>query len=270
MELNGAVGILTGASRGLGAELAERLAARGVNLALAARSEEDLEITAKKARRHGVRVLAERADVADAGDLENLVDETIEELGPLDLLINNAGIERPARFETYGIDEIQAMVTTNLTSAAILSRLVAPGMIERGRGHIVNISSLGGKTAYPYNSLYSATKHGLVGLSWSLREELKPHGIGVSVVCPGQIRDAGMFYSRHPDHKTSPLLGTVALDKVATAAIKAIEKNRAEIIVTPGLGRIVDVMEAISHDLTAAVQRRLGIYRYLEGDVTDE
>jgi uncharacterized protein len=269
MDLAGRVAILTGASRGIGAMLAEALAARGVNLALAARSEEDLGMTAMKAQSDGVRVVAEVTDVTRIDDLESLVDETIEELGPPDILINNAGIERIEYFHEADPDGIRAIVDTNLTAAILLTRLVVPGMIERGRGQIVNISSVAGKSAVPYNAVYSATKHGLVGLSWSLREELKPHGIGVGVVCPGPVRDTGMYYLRHPDNAATFMSSTVAPEKVVAATVAAIEKNRAETIVMPGLAKVVDVFEALSHDFTAFVARKSGVYAFLERELRE-
>jgi NAD(P)-dependent dehydrogenase (short-subunit alcohol dehydrogenase family) len=109
------------------------------------------------------------------------------------VLVNNAGIERYTDFHSYDLDMIEKIIRVNVVAAEVLTRLVVPGMIDRARGHIVNISSVAGKSAVPYNAVYSSSKHALVGFSWSLREELKPYGIGVSVVCPGFVREAGMF-----------------------------------------------------------------------------
>jgi short-subunit dehydrogenase len=136
-------------------------------------------------------------------------------------------------------------------------------MKGNGKGHIVNIASLAGKTAVPYNAVYSASKHAVVGLSWSLREELRPFGIGVSVVCPGFVEDTGMFASRGANDRVPKLVGTVPPKKVVDETIKSIRKNRAEVIVAPPLSRTVDVLEAISPDFATAIPRRTGFYDFL-------
>lgn len=158
MELKGSTGIVTGASRGIGVFLAEALAAKRVNLALVARSEEDLEATAARVRRRGVEVIAVSADVTSRSDLEVVVQRTRAELGPVGLLVNNAGIERYGHFESYDPEIMRSILETNVLGAMWLTRLVLPEMVERGRGHVVNIASVAGKTAVPYNPVYSASK----------------------------------------------------------------------------------------------------------------
>jgi short-subunit dehydrogenase len=264
VELKGTVGILTGASRGIGVPLAERLAREGVSLALAARSSTDLERTAEKVRATGVRVITVPTDVTDAAALQNLVTRTTEELGPPDLLVNNAGVEKYSRFDKCDPSDIEWVIKTNVVALEMLTRMVVPGMIERGHGHVVNIASLAGKTAVPYNSVYSSSKHAVVGFSWSLREELRPLGVGVSVVCPGFVGDVGMYASRGPNERAPRVAGTVTPQNVVDATIKAISKNRAEILVARGISKIVDVFQAISPEMATAVPRRAGLYRFLE------
>jgi short-subunit dehydrogenase len=268
MKLQGSVGILTGASRGIGVYIAEHLAKKGVSLALAARSAGDLKETAERVLAFGVDAIVVPADVTARADLENLVKRANAELGPVDLLVNNAGIEHYVQFAEIDPDEIEHIMSTNIVAAQHLSRLVLPGMIERGRGHIVNISSAAGKTAVPYNTVYSSSKHALVGFSWSLREEVRSHGVGVSVVCPGFVADTGMFASWSHDQDAPRVAGTVPPEKVAEAVIKAIESDRAEIIVSGGLGRVVDVFHAISPELTTGVARRAGLYDFLARQAT--
>ncbi len=263
MELRDCVGILTGASRGIGVYLGQHLAAKGVNLALAARSAPELEEKAKSLRSLGVRVISLPTDVNNPRELERLVHRTTEELGAPELLVNNAGIESVTRFASMPLEEIEAILRTNVIALEQLTRLVVPHMIERGRGHIVNIASAAGKTAIPYNTVYSSSKHAVVGFSWSLREELRPHGIGVSVICPGFVSEAGMFAAWNQEGRTPWLARTVSPDKVAQETLKAVERNRAEVIVTPGLGRVVDVFHAISPELTTWVARRGGLYGFL-------
>lgn len=262
MELKGAVAIVTGASRGLGVQMAEDLAGKGSDLALAARSADGLETTKERAEKHGVKAIAVPTDVTKRSDLKNLVKKTTSELGPPDVLINNAGIEHLARFEDVRVDDIESVIRTNVIALEVLTRLVVPTMIERMHGHIVNIASLAGKTAAPFNTVYSSSKHAVVGFSWSLREELKPHGIGVSVVCPTYVSDAGMFATAQTGDPPT-ISNSVTPAQVSTATIAAIERDRAEIIVAPGLSKFVDVFHAISPEVTTKVARRTGVYAFL-------
>ncbi len=234
-----------GASRGLGVYIAERLASKGVDLALAARSEDDLEATAELVGLHGVRAITVATDVTRNKDLQNLVGAASADLGPVDLLINNAGIEQVGRFEELTPMDIQSTLHTNVLAVELLTRFAVPGMIERKRGHIVNIASLAGRrrclttpcTRRP--SMPSLVSRGL-------REELRPHGIGVSVVCPGFVSDSGMFSGWSGARDAPKIVGTVTPESVAKKTTAAIEKNRAEVIVSGPMGRAVDVFNAVS------------------------
>lgn len=263
MKLNGTVGIITGASSGINGRLAERLAQQGVKIALAARTADELEKRAAEIRSHGGQAIAVPTDVTDNEALHELISRTEAEFGPIDLLVNGAGIERVIPFQHIDPKDIAAIIATNITAIEAMTCFVIPGMIERGKGHIVNISSAAAKTAYPFNTVNASTKHAVVGFSWSLREELSPHGIGVSVVCPGFVTDVGLS-ARWSVGKPPTIAGTVSPDKVADATIRVIERNRAEVIVSPGLGKTVDVFHAISPALSTWVARRGGLYRYLE------
>ena len=263
MELRGAIAILTGASRGLGVDIAEALTRRGVSLALAARSEQELKETQARVERLGGRAVSIPTDVGKLKDLENLVAVAEAELGPVDLVVNNAGIERYANYHELEPEWIEKILRINLWAPEVLSRLVLPGMVERGRGHIVNVASVAGKTAVPYNPIYSSSKHGLVGFSWSLREEMKPLGIGVSVVCPGFVSDSGMFHHWSQGQKPPSVSKSVSPADVAAAVVRAVERNKAEIIVARGLTKIVDITHAISPEVTTALARRTGAYAFL-------
>ncbi|MGH2736656.1 MAG: SDR family NAD(P)-dependent oxidoreductase [Actinomycetota bacterium] len=264
MELRGAVGILTGASRGIGVYLAQRLAGEGVSLALAARSEDALAGTAELLREQGVRALTVATDVTKRSELQRLVKRTTDELGPIDLVVNNAGIETYCLYQEAEPNDLEAILHTNVLGPMLLTRYALPGMVERGRGHVVNVASAAGKTALPYNTAYSSSKHALVGFSWSLREELRPYGIGVSVVCPGFVSDAGLFASWAGGRRPPGVAGSVAPEKVAEATVRAIRRNRAEVIVSGGLGKLVDVFHALSPELTTGIARRGGLYSFLE------
>ncbi len=268
MDIANGVAIVTGASRGLGTYIAAALAKKGAKLALAARTEEDLKQTAKELERYGTETITVTTDVTKRSDLQRLVRRTIDELGPPDVLVNNAGIEYYAHFHRMELDGIEAIIKANVISLEWLTRLVIPSMIERRRGHVVNMASMAGKTAMPYNTVYSSSKHAVVGFTWSLREELRPYGVGVSAVCPTFVSEAGM-YTEWSSEDPPSIVSLVSPDDVAAATIRAIEKNRAEILVTKGLSRVVDVVHAISPELTTATARRSGVYGYLSKAATD-
>ena len=270
MDLRGKVGILTGASRGLGVEMARAFASKGVHLALAARGEDGLKRTAAELERSGVRTIVVPTDVTKTADLETLVERTTTELGPPDLLVNNAGIETIAPFATFDMDRIDAIVATNLTAAQKLTRLVVPGMLERRRGHVLNVSSASGKAGVPYYSVYGATKHGLVGFSWSLRTELAAHGVGVSVLCPSFVSDTGMYADRSNNRKPPRSMAAVSAQEVAAAAVRAVEKDRAEVVVARGMTRIADVFYALSPDLAMKVARRMGVDAFLATTISED
>lgn len=270
MQLRDAVVVITGASRGIGERLAAGFADRGARLVLAARSADALEARAENLRARGVRVLTVPTDISVRSDAQNLIDRSLAEFGSIDVLINNAGVERYARFHEKGLDEIESVIRTNVIGTMTLTRLAVPHMIERGRGHIVNISSMAGKSAIAYNVDYSTSKHALVGFSWSLRAELAPRGIGVSVVCPIFVEEAGMHHDRNPNEKAPAAARAVPMKAVVDATVKAVERNKAEILVTKPLGKVSDVLAAVSPDALIALQRRLGIYRFLERQITKE
>jgi short-subunit dehydrogenase len=188
---------------------------------------------------------------------------TTEELGPPSLLVNNAGVENLGSFETLSLDVIESIFTTNVIGLVSLTRLVVPGMIERGHGHVVNISSMAGKVAAPYYTVYSASKHAVVGFSWSLRAELKSKGVGVSVVCPGYVEETGMFSYR--DAGSPPrTVGTVRPEAVAATVVKVIEENKAEALVAGGMMKMADVMHAFSPDFAMKIGARSGAYGFIE------
>jgi short-subunit dehydrogenase len=261
MELRNAVAVVTGASRGIGVHIAEALARAGADLALAARSEEALGVTRERIEKFGGGVISVPTDVTDMSDVENLVERASTDLGPIDIVVNNAGVERYEPFESYDVDMIARIMQTNVVSAQWLTRLVLPGMVERRRGHIVNIASVAGKMAVPYNSVYAASKHALVGFSWSLREEMAKHGVGVSVVCPGFVAEAGMFSDWSKGRKPPGLAQPVAPERVAEATVAAITKNKGEIIVS---SPVMKLTKAAPHALTGWIGRRSGGFGFIE------
>lgn len=185
--LAGQVALVTGASRGIGLAIARRLGQMGARLALCARTRDRLERAADSLRQQGFPVLAVVADVANAASVAALVEQTHRTLGEIDILVNNAGIGTFGPVQEITEADWDAVLDTNLKGVFLCTRAVAPQMIRRRRGHVINISSLAGKNAFAGGSAYCASKWGLMGLSYCMAEDLRGYGIRVSVICPGTV-----------------------------------------------------------------------------------
>jgi len=231
MELSGRTALLTGATGGLGRAISQALTQRGATMLLSGRKAEALEALAAELPGDGHRVLP--ADLAEPGAAERLAAEA----GPVDVLIANAGLPATGRLPDFSSEELNGALRVNLEAPMHLARALEPGMLERGAGHMVFISSLSGKSATPLSSVYNATKFGLRGFALGLRADLDPLGIGVSLVSPGTIREAGMYADSGAD--PIPGLGTGSPKQVADAVVGAIEKNRVEVTVAPIQQRVL-------------------------------
>ena len=186
-RLAGQVAVVTGASRGIGLAIARRLGQMGARVSLCARNAANLERAASDLRAAGIQVLALRTDVTRGDEVASLVSETQRAFGPVDILVNNAGIGIFGPFQEQTEEDWNAIMDTNLKSVFLVSRAVAPGMIRRKTGHIINIDSLAGKSAFANGAIYCASKWGLLGLTGCMAEELRAHGIRVSAICPGSV-----------------------------------------------------------------------------------
>jgi short-subunit dehydrogenase len=225
MELAGRKALLTGATGGLGRAIAKALAERGAKLTLSGRKPEALEALAAELPGDGHSVLP--ADLAEPGAAERLAAEA----GDVDILVANAGLPGSGRMEDFSAEEVKRALRVNLESPMLLAQALYPGMLERGSGHLVFVASLSGKAPSPHSSIYNATKFGLRGFALGLRADLGPQGLGVSIVSPGFIREAGMFAE---SGATPPAgLGTATPEGVARGTLKAIEGDKVEVVVAP-------------------------------------
>lgn len=263
-KLKGSNAILTGASRGLGVHIARRLAREGVNLVLAARSAEALEKVRGEVLSFGVEAVIIPTDLTDTAQVEKLAREAGQKLGPIDILVNNAGVEFTAPYEHHTVSEIEKSVKVNLLASMLLTHAVLPGMMKRGRGHIVNISSVAGKIGLPYQTAYAATKAGLIMFTHSLRVELSDKPVGASVICPGFVSEDGMYGRIEETGTHAPLLSRpTTTDKVVNAVIKGITHDTPEIIVNPLPARpLITLREAIPR-LSPLIHNMLGLNKYV-------
>ncbi|HVB56905.1 MAG TPA: SDR family NAD(P)-dependent oxidoreductase [Candidatus Acidoferrales bacterium] len=201
--LKGKVALVTGASRGIGLAIARKLAEMGIQVGVCARDASRLESVATELKRRGHNVLAVPADVSRSGDIDRLVQKTEQSLGPVEFLVNNAGFGYFGPAFEASEQTWDSVLDTNLKSVFLLSKAVAPGMIRRRGGQIINIASLAGKSAFAGGAIYCASKWGLLGLTQCMAEDLRPYGIRVSAICPGSV---ATDFSPHAGKDVSKML----------------------------------------------------------------
>jgi 3-oxoacyl-[acyl-carrier protein] reductase len=185
--LDGKVAVVTGANRGIGLAIARKLGEMGATLSICARDPQKLELAKNELSAIAPKVFAAPVDVTRADQISTFIQYTQKNLGPIHILVNNAGIGwfGPAHEATEQIWD--SILDTNLKSVFLVSKAVAPGMIEQKTGHIINIASLAGKNAFKNGAIYCASKWGLMGLTESMAEDLRQYGIRVSAICPGSV-----------------------------------------------------------------------------------
>lgn len=232
-ELHGRTALVTGASGGLGTHIAHALAREGMHVAVSGRRENALATVVAQLRGLGVRAEGVPVDLSDLGEIDSLIDRTEDQLGPIDVLVNNAGIEIASTFTHLSRAELTETIDVNLTAAMLLTHRVVPGMLDRRRGHVVFVSSAAGKLGPACQAPYAASKAALVGLNQSLRAEYAKEPIGFSVVCPGFVAGDGM-YQRMLDEgfRSSPLVGQTTVEKIVDRTVWAIRHDVPEVVVT--------------------------------------
>ena len=251
--------ILTGASHGIGPYIARALAARRTNLLLVARSEPELAQLARELRSRDTKVSIAAIDLADHHAAKRVVDAALRELGTVDVLVNNAAVELQRRFHTLETDEIETVLRVDLITPIALSRLLLPQMLERGYGRIINISSIAGRVGFPFTEAYAASKDGLIAFGRVLRNDYGRAGVSASAVIVGAVKGAGI------GQRTLDELGLktntsfmVTPEKVAKAVVRAIAKDKAEIVVMPGPGRLLKALMDLFPGFGPAMNRVSG------------
>src|SRR5579883_876874 len=248
--------LLTGASGGIGVFIARALAKERATVVSVSRSKEKLDKISAEVEVAGGRGISIPFDISKVEELSVLVQQINQIAGPIDIVINNAAIEKYRPFQGYSLQDIQSILTTNLVAAMELTRLLLPSMIARNDGHIVNIASGSGKKGAPYNSIYSATKAGLIVWTDAIRQELANTNVEVSVVCPGYT-EAGMFLKFG---LPAPSLARVSQPTdVAIAVIRAIEQNQGEVMLDGFLTRLLFSIIQLSPKVGDDIYRWIGL-----------
>jgi len=251
--------LVTGASRGIGLHIVRALVHEQMNVVLSGVSENELREARETFSAAGARVASVRTDLGDRSAIESLVSAAKKEFGLIDVLVNNAGIEMFYAYHKLPVEDIERTIRVNLIGPMLLTRLVLPEMIERGQGHVVNMSSLSGKAGPPCSEPYVATKAGLIAFTESLRAEYIGTGIGFSVICPGFVK-AGIYQRvvEETGLRAPSLLGTSAPEAVARAVVRAIKRDIPEIIINPGPIRLLTTLAELSPKLGEWFIRHLG------------
>jgi short-subunit dehydrogenase len=247
MKIAGKQVLITGATGGLGTAIARRLRGEGAELVLSGRRADVLEPLAAEL---GARVIP--ADLTDRG----AVDSILAAVGAVDILVANAGLPGTGLLDNLTVEEIQRALDVNLRAPIVMAKALTPDMVRNGEGHVVLMSSLAGKASTPGSSIYNATKFGLRGFAHALRAELHGTGVGVSVILPGPIRDAGMF--AETGIKMPLGIGTRSPEAVATAVVHSVERNRAEIVVATPVVRAASAFASLAPELAARANRLVG------------
>lgn len=260
ISLKDKVVFLTGGSRGLGLEMGRQLVERGAQVAICARDEEELETARKQLAALGGKVLAVRCDVTKEEQIHEALRQTRQKLGPVDVLINNAGAISVGPLEEMDIREYQEAMDTHFWGPLHAMRAVVPDMRRRGEGRIVNIASIAGKISLPHQVPYSASKAALVGLSEGYREELIKDNIYVTTVIPGLIRSGGhknaIIKGQH--EKEYPWFSALDANPVTSMSAKTAAKQIIEgmcfgdaEVVTPGHSKMAVMLQGIFPGLLA-------------------
>jgi short-subunit dehydrogenase len=264
-ELHGRNALVTGAGGGLGGYIARALAAEGMNLALTDLPGASVDGLGAELRSRGIEVKHAPADLSDADERQRLAAWAGEALGPLDVLVNNAGLEFGGSFLRQTEEELESIVAVNLLAVMDLTRLMLPGMLERGRGHIVNMASVAGKVPPPYLAAYAGTKHGVVGFTHALRvENGGGRPVGFSAICPGFVSRVGMFGRMEHLVSAPRMLGTVPPEAVGDAVVRAIRRDLPEVIVNKTPVRPLVLLNAAAPRLASRVGRARPMQEFFE------
>jgi len=254
----GSTALVTGASRGIGTLIARAIAHEGGHVVLTGRSAAELRAVTSELAAAGADVSFVPADLTQPGAATNLAETIERQRGGVDLLVNNAGGDPLREFHTMTIDENLRTLQLNLVAPVALSHAVLAGMLRRGRGHIVNISAMAGRVSFPHTEVYAAAKDGVIGFTRVLRSDYRPHGVSASVLILGAVRDAGQGQRMLDESGMKASRFMAPAEAVARAVVTAVKKDRAELVIMPGPGRLLRAVMDYFPALGPAVNRAAG------------
>lgn len=253
------VALVTGASHGIGPFIAQELAGDGYRLVLTGRTARELDGLAAELNAAGTAAVAIPADLTQPSDVERLAKAAEAAFSRVDVLVNNAGGDPQREFDAMSWAQNEAIINLNALAPIHLTLQLLPGMLERGRGHVVNISSIAGRVSFPYAEAYATAKDGMIAFTRVFRNDYRQRGVSASVVILGAIRDAGQGDRTAKELGLRvPAMGTSPAGDVGRAVLAAIKKDRAEIVVMPGPGRLLKAVMDLFPGLGPAVNRAAG------------
>jgi short-subunit dehydrogenase len=260
----GRTALITGASRGIGVLIAREVAKEGGHVVLTGRSSADLRAVASELAESGAEVSWLPADLTEPGAAEAVVEEVERQHGGIDLLVNNAGGDPLREFHAMTIEENLRTLRLNLVVPVALSHAVLGGMLGRRRGQIVTISAMAGRAAFPYTEVYAAAKDGLIGFTRVLRSDYRARGVSASVIILGAIRGTGQGQRMLDEAgiKASRLMAPA--ESVARAVVKAVRKDKAELVVMPGPARFLRAVMDYFPGLGPAMNRAAGAHESMQ------
>jgi len=255
MDLDGARVLVTGGSRGIGAALARAYAAAGAEVVVAARSEGDLRAVAEEVGGHAVVV-----DLSDPAAVEGLVPGVEAEIGPIDVLVNNAGVETVDMAAVIDPVDVRTATRVNLEAPMVLTRYALPGMLERNRGHIVNLSSMAGKMTVPGAAVYTASKFAVATLSRTVRAEIAHTGVTITTILPSAVETelaAGLDLRGVP--KATP-------EEIAVEIVASCQHGKPEVTLPKWLFPVGTIEQALPEKLGNWVKRTVGAQKRISAD----
>jgi len=254
-SLNGKVVAITGGARGIGRTTAAALIRKGARVAI---GDLDLELTEQAAAELGAGTIALPLDVTDRASQENFLDETEKQLGPIDVMVNNAGIMPVTPFMEEGDDSIHRQIEINVYGVITGTQLALERMLPRRSGHVVNLASSAGKAGVPGIATYSGTKHAVVGFTEAMRAEFRNSGVNFTYVMPVTVNTAlteGVADTRGVK-KVEP-------EEVAEAIVDALEVSRVDVYIPRSLKVTVAISAIVPRHLREAMSRLMGVDKIL-------